>query len=269
MLQAFVVIAFSRVDVGIERCYVTPPGTLREKVQWMEGSIWTACSGVALRSVQDPVVPQQGHMPRLQSAKGHETGRVHQRVVTVCGLAAAGWRPAQALAMVRQQLAQARAAAMPETCFRILENEVQQQKTAMKQAQPMEQKMDQAQAQCRRAVESGEMQAEGPGELRACAAGGDASPDRPGPARAGSPAASDASSTSQCEPGQNLGSFDGDHRKLVEPRRSSTTRAPDTRKTGVEANPPDPFGFHVSGRWRSFGRRIRRRTGSRALGSGR
>ena len=53
---------------------------------------------------------------------------------------------------------------------------------------------------------------------------------------AGSPAASDASSTSQREPGQNLGSFDGDHRKLVEPRRKSTTRAPDTRNPGVEAN---------------------------------
>ena len=41
-----------------ERCNVTPPATLREKVPWMEGSIWTACSGVAMRSVQDPVVPQ-------------------------------------------------------------------------------------------------------------------------------------------------------------------------------------------------------------------
>ena len=35
--------------------------------------------------------------------------------------------------------------------------------------------------------------------------GGDASTDRPGRAHALSPAASDASSTSQREPGQNLG----------------------------------------------------------------
>ena len=33
-----------------------------------------------------------------------------------------------------------------------------------------------------------------------------------GDAYAGSPAASDASCTSQREPGENLGSFDGDHR---------------------------------------------------------
>ena len=45
---------------------------------------------------------------------------------------------------------------MPEACLRILEKEVQQQKTAMKQAQPLGQKMDQARARFRRAVESGE-----------------------------------------------------------------------------------------------------------------
>ena len=64
--------------------------------------------------------------------------------------------PAQALALARQQLEQARASALPEACFRTLENEVQQQKTAMKQAQPLGQKMDQARARFRRAVESEE-----------------------------------------------------------------------------------------------------------------
>ena len=125
-----------------------------------------------MRSVQDAIFPQQGHMPRLQQAKGHETGRVHQRVGTAwpqqsgypsgnsfgeathSGNKPKG--PAQALATARQQLAQARAAAMPEACLRILENEVQQQKTAMKQAQPLGQKMDQTRARFRRAVESGE-----------------------------------------------------------------------------------------------------------------
>ena len=74
----------------MERCNVTSTETLREKVPWMESSIWTACSGVAMRSVQDPVVPQQGHVLWLRQANGRETGRVHQRVVTDCGLAAVG-----------------------------------------------------------------------------------------------------------------------------------------------------------------------------------
>ena len=56
-------------------------------------SIWTACSGVAMRSVQDPVIPQQRHVPWLRQAKGRETGRVHQRVGTACGLATAEFTP--------------------------------------------------------------------------------------------------------------------------------------------------------------------------------
>ena len=56
-------------------------------------SIWTACSGVAMRSVQDPVIPQQRHVPWLRQAKGRETGRVHQRVGTACGLATAEFIP--------------------------------------------------------------------------------------------------------------------------------------------------------------------------------
>ena len=56
---------------------------------------------------------------------------------------------AQALALARQQLAQAKASALPEACIRILENDVQQQETAMKQAQPLGQKMDQARARRR------------------------------------------------------------------------------------------------------------------------
>ena len=89
----------------------------------------------------------------------------------------------QALALATPQLAQAGASALPEACLRILDNEVQQQEAAMNQAQPLGQKMDQARARFRRAVESGEKAmraAEGPGELRASAAGGDASPDRIG-----------------------------------------------------------------------------------------
>ena len=100
---------------------------------------------------------------------------------------------------------------MLEACIRILENEVQKEEAAMKQAQALGQKMDQARARFRRAVriwrEGDASAAEGPGEFRASAAGGDASPDRTGDAHAGSPAASDASFPSQREPGENLGSF--------------------------------------------------------------
>ena len=63
---------------------------------------------------------------------------------------------AQAFASARQQLAQAKAAAMPEACLRILETEVQKEEAAMRKAQHLGQKMDQVTAQFRRAVKSGE-----------------------------------------------------------------------------------------------------------------
>ena len=62
---------------------------------------------------------------------------------------------ALALALARQ-LAQARASALPGACIRILENEVQKEEAAMKRAQPLGQKMDQARARSSRAVESRE-----------------------------------------------------------------------------------------------------------------
>ena len=49
-----------------------------------------------------------------------------------------------------------KASAMPEECIRMLENEVQKEEAEMKQAQPFGQKMDQARARFRRAVDSGE-----------------------------------------------------------------------------------------------------------------
>ena len=56
-------------------------------------------------------------------------------------------RAAQALALAGQQLTQAKASAMPDECIRILESKVQQGETAMKQAQPLGQKMDQSTSQ--------------------------------------------------------------------------------------------------------------------------
>ena len=79
---------------------------------------------------------------------------------------------------------------------------------AMKQAQPLGHKMDQARARFRRGAESGEKAMEALQKAQenfVQAPGGDTGPDGPGKAHAGSPAASDASSTSQREAGQNLG----------------------------------------------------------------
>ena len=64
--------------------------------------------------------------------------------------------PAQVLAQTRQQLAQAREHGHPEGCIRILECKVMKEEAEMKQAQPMGQRMDQARARFRRAVDVGE-----------------------------------------------------------------------------------------------------------------
>ena len=63
--------------------------------------------------------------------------------------------PAQVLAQSRQQLAQARESGMPEECIRVLGCKVLKEEAEMKMAQPMSQRMDQARARFRRAVEAG------------------------------------------------------------------------------------------------------------------
>ena len=60
----------------------TSAATLRQEVPGMACAVWTAGCRVAVRGAQDGVVPQQGHAPWLQQAKGCEARRVHQRVVT-------------------------------------------------------------------------------------------------------------------------------------------------------------------------------------------
>ena len=66
-----------------------------------------------------------------------------------------------------------------------------------------------------------------------------------------------------------LGSFNGTHRKRVESRGRTTTRPTDSCNPRVECNSSDLISNLVREGRRSFGRRIRRRTGSRAVGSGR
>ena len=63
---------------------------------------------------------------------------------------------AQAPAQARQLLAQARTSGMSKICICILEEEVQKEEAAMRQAQPLGQRIDQARARFRRAVEARE-----------------------------------------------------------------------------------------------------------------
>ena len=137
VLQALVEIAFTRVDVNVTsaRSGLRPP-------EWQSAACKTrsflnrdTCRGRGKqRDVEhDDYVnewsqtvawPQQGGCP-----SGNSSGEAAHSGIKPKG-------PAQALAMARQQLAQARAPAMPEACLRILEIEVQQE-AEMKQAQPL------------------------------------------------------------------------------------------------------------------------------------
>ena len=61
--------------------------------------------------------------------------------------------PTQVLAQTRLQLTQARDQEHPKECIRILECRVLKEEAEMRQAQPMGQRMGQARARFRRAVE--------------------------------------------------------------------------------------------------------------------
>ena len=129
---------------------------------------------------------------------------------------------AQALALAKQKVASAKAADFPDECSRILEEtvqqkvadtpeeckqileaKVQQEEAAMKRAQPSGQKMDQARARFRRAVDAGEK----------------------------------AMLTLQ----KAQESFE-QAQKHVEPRRRATAGAPGTGDPGVESIDSDLFG---------------------------
>ena len=143
----------------------------------------------------------------------------------------------------------------------------------MGQAQPVGQRMDQARARFRRAVEAGEKAQEA--TLKAHANFVQAEQDvvlaqmdlHKG--HAGSPIASDASPTSQRDLGQIFGSFDRTYRKHVESRGRTTTRPTGSRNPRVEGNSSDLTIDPVPGRRRSHGGRDGRRAGPRALGPGR
>ena len=133
----------------------------------------------------------------------------------------------------------------------------------MKQAQPMGQRMDQARARFRRAVEAGEKAKEA--MLKAQANFEQAQQEVcTGPtglarAHAGSATAGNASSTSQREPGQILGSFDRTCRKHVESGGRTTTRPTDPRNPRVKGDSSHLISNPVPGRRRSCGGRDGRR----------
>ena len=168
----------------------------------MASTLWTACSRVAMRGMQGPVVPQQGHVPWMWQEKGLETRRVLWSQTVAWPQQGGGSsgdvaypvnKPkaaAQALALAPQQGAREKASALPEACLRTLENEVQKEEVAMKQAQPLGEdgpSAGQISSCCRIWREGDGSTAEGSRELRASTGGGDASPDRPGDAHARSP----------------------------------------------------------------------------------
>ena len=61
----------------------------------------------------------------------------------------------ETLATARQQHQSARAAGLPKSCINILQEEVRQEDEAMKKAQPLGQKMDQARASFKWACQGG------------------------------------------------------------------------------------------------------------------
>ena len=122
--------------------------------------------------------------------------------------------PAQVLAQTRPQLAQASELGMPEESIRVLECRVMKEEAVMKQAQPLGQRIDQARARHRRAVEAGEKAQDA--MLKAQANFEQAQQEN---AQAQldlhklMQEVGNASSTSQREPSQIFGSFDKTYRK--------------------------------------------------------
>ena len=158
---------------------------------------------------------------------------------------------------------------MPEECIRILESKVQKEEAAMKQAQPLGEKMDQARARFRRAVEAGEkaMQA-----LQKAHANFEKAQQEVIQAQM------DLDKFMQEAPlpvmpvpqvnvslVKSLEALTKNYRKHVESRCRATTISPHTRNPGVEGNLSDLIGDRVSGGERSFGCPVGSRTGSRAL----
>ena len=136
----------------------------------------------------------------------------------------------------------------------------------MRQGQPMGQRMDQARARFRRAVQAGEKAQEAMLKAQANFEQTQQEIVQAQQAHAGSPIASNASSTSQRQLGQSLEA----QTVLIENMpRGWATRPTGSCNPGVEGNSSDFISDHVPGRVRSFGGRGWCRAGKRAMGPGR
>ena len=132
----------------------------------------------------------------------------------------------------REQLTQAKASAMPEESVRILERQVPPEEIAMKQAQPLGQKMEQARARFRWAIESKKKAQE---TFEASATRGGTKLRRTWTSsRKEAPLPIMPVPQVYVSLVTNLGSFDKHHRQHVEPRRRAATRSPDTGYPKVE-----------------------------------
>ena len=180
---AFVSIAhfpftFAFVDVVVDRSREPPLAPSREAVQREASTGWYASTRMAMCEMLPAQLPQQEHLPELRKEMQKDSN-VHERGLiapwprqsgggATPGSAARpasgppvrpGSKPkgaAQALALARQQLAQAEASALSEECIRVLECKVLKEEAETRQAQPMGQRTDQARASFRRVVEAGE-----------------------------------------------------------------------------------------------------------------
>ena len=146
--------------------------TLRQEVPGMACSVWTATSRVAVSGLQDAVVPQQRHVPRLQQAEGREARRVHS--TSGHRLRLGGHNRAEVPMELLRALRTSRKGQprllhwlgssrcrqehrrCPQIAFEFWKARCGRRRVRTKQAQPLGQKMDQARARFRRAVESGE-----------------------------------------------------------------------------------------------------------------
>ena len=140
----------------------------------------------------------RGHMPRLQQAEGHETGRVLQRVGTLCGVAAAEWIPlwkfwrgdslrqqtegtspgsyaGQTTTGTSQNISAARS--MPSHLGERGATAGDGHETSPALGTEDGPSARPISSRCRTWREGDASDAEGPGQFRASAAGGDASPD--------------------------------------------------------------------------------------------
>ena len=203
-----VALVFTRFDVRMVRSD-TSAATSRQEVPGMACAVWTARSSVAVRGMQDAVAPQKGHVPMVQQAEGREARRVHQRVVPDCGLAQQGGGSSGAPAHTAKAEKGQPSSLHKRMHWRCPRIRVQHEEIAMKQAQPLGHKMDQARPDLVK------LSSRARRRWKHCKKRRRPSSKRNRKwwrlkrtwtsAHAGSPVASDASSTTQRKLGQNAG----------------------------------------------------------------